>query len=267
MSHHLEEEEVITNLQGAIALRFNPACQWRNWIWHQKGLRSGSETCQRCRLAQLLAYVLAHRGKENPAKMQSKVHELSHISSCFIYPSALFLPVFFLLHCISVRYSALCRLKASDCLAELWKVASYLLFMLVCVSRVWHIWICCIDSICYILYVSMDTFMHMHLKTVLCWFVFFLLLPFPWNTRQTSCDNLFRADLICIFLLEFMVGNFVTHAWKHLFAYLDDIRFLEAGLSGCVLYQQIRCKVEKFFCPFLQRVKCKDRRFKLCVME
>lgn len=40
-----------------------------------------------------------------------------------------------------------------------------------------------------------------------------------------------------------------------MFACLDDIRFLEAGLSGCVLYQQIRCKVEKFLCPFLQKVK------------
>lgn len=41
-------------------------------------------------------------------------------------------------------------------------------------------------------------------KKVLCWFAYFLLSPFPWNTRQTWCDNLFRADLICIFLSGFM---------------------------------------------------------------
>lgn len=39
------------------------------------------------------------------------------------------------------------------------------------------------------------------------------------------------------------------------FACLDDIRFLKAGLSRCVLYQQIRRKVEEFLCPFLQQIK------------
>lgn len=48
-----------------------------------------------------------------------------------------------------------------------------------------------------------------------------------------------------------------------LFACLDDIRFLKAGLSGCVLYQQIRRKVEEFLRPFLQQVTVKDRRSKL----
>lgn len=48
--------------------------------------------------------------------MQSKVHELSHISSCFIYPPASLLLVFFLFLCIDVRYSALCKLEALGCL-------------------------------------------------------------------------------------------------------------------------------------------------------
>lgn len=47
------------------------------------------------------------------------------------------------------------------------------------------------------------------------------------------------------------------------FACLDDIRFLEAGLPGCVLYQQIRREVEEFLCPFLQQVKVKDCGSKL----
>lgn len=254
---------MITNL-GAIALHFNPACQWRNWIWNQKGLRSDSETCQRCRLAQLLTYVL--RGTENPAKMQSKVRELSHISSCFIYPSALFLPVFFLLHSASVWGTVPFVGSKPQAALWSWEKSRLTSFLGSCVWAEYGTY-GFVASTVYAIYVFIYTVMHMHSKTVLCWFAFFLLLSFPWNTRQTSCDYLFRADLICIFLLEFMVGNFVTHAWKHLFAYLDDIRFLEAGLSGCVLYQQIRCKVEKFFCPFLQQVKCKDRRFKLCVME
>lgn len=36
---------------------------------------------------------------------------------------------------------------------------------------------------------------------------------------------------------------------------LDDIRFLQAGLPGHVLHQQVRCQVEELFCPFLQQVK------------
>lgn len=60
----------------------------------KRGLRSGSDTCQRLDCVELLTCVLAHRGKENPAKMQSKVHELSHVSSCFIYLPALFLSAF-----------------------------------------------------------------------------------------------------------------------------------------------------------------------------
>lgn len=41
------------------------------------------------------------------------------------------------------------------------------------------------------------------------------------------------------------------------FVCMDDIRFLKTGLPGCVLYQQIRCKVEEFLCPFLEQIKVK----------
>lgn len=76
---------------------------------------------------------------------------------------------------------------------------------------------------------------------------FFLILPFLRNASQTCSDSLSRADLICIFL-SCMKACVV-------FACLDDIRFLKAGLSGCVLYQQIRRKAEEFLCPFLQQIK------------
>lgn len=50
------------------------------------------------------------------------------------------------------------------------------------------------------------------------------------------------------FLCDCMHVGTVRHARM----FLDDIPFLKAGLSGNVLYQQVGCQVEQFFCPFLQ---------------
>lgn len=208
----------------------------------KRGLRSGSETCQRCDCVELLTDVLAHRGKENPAKMQSKVHELSHISSCFIYLPPLFLSAFPLLLSAPMvqRYSALCRLKASGCLVELWKATSYLFFY----GLAAHICDPCVYLHSYVGAFEKKSYVDLLIS---CCRLFR-------ETQDKHDVTTFSEQTWFAFSSQDSWGKlWVTHAWKHAFACWDDIRFLEAGLSGRVLYQQIRREVEKFLCPFLQK--------------
>lgn len=151
--------------------------------------------------------------------MQSKVHELSHISSCFIYPSALFLPVFFLLHSASVWGTV--PFVGSKPQAALWSCENWRLssFLGLCVWAEYGTY-GFVALTGYAMYVFIYTVMHMHLKTVLCWFVFFSAVAFSvkykanitWQPFQNRpdlhfpfrihggklCDSCMKAS-VCVF--------------------------------------------------------------------
>lgn len=95
---------------------------------------------------------------------------ISRRSSCLLFPLLLSAPMV-------QGYCALCRLKASGCLVELWKATSYLFFRLVFKQSTAHMDLLHI----YAIHVFMYSYVGEFEKNVLV----DLLLPFPWNTRQT----------------------------------------------------------------------------------
>lgn len=112
--------------------------------------------------------------------------------------------------------------------------------------------VACTNTVCVFIYLCVFILIYAHAckKNDLC--LLFLPLPFLRNAGQTWSDS---QVLICIFLLGSWRKT-LSDSWvkaRVVFACLDDIRFLKAGLPGCVLYQQIRRKAEEFLCPFLQQ--------------
>lgn len=89
--------------------------------------------------------------------------------------------------------------------------------------------------------------------------LYFFLCLYKIKHKLDVTTWLFWPDLIYIFILRVVEVNFavsLTCVNGHdTYMCSEYVRFLKTGLSGHVLYQEVRRQVEQFLCPFLQRRK------------
>lgn len=167
---------------------------------------------------------------------------------------------------------------------ELWKATPYLLFLCVCVCLystahmylgVWiKVSVCVLQSTwCYVHVTLMflPEFLSKHLLCMVVQWTVDTLLAFSCcfclcKIQYISDAKLVTTDICFVssrpyFHVYLRDCGFTFFAWQLAWVFVctcsvhmcvDDIRFLKAGLSGHVLYQEIRCQLEQLFRPFLQ---------------